>query len=55
MTVSLPRSHFNELIKDGRLKHRVDAFEHGSRQGLGRCRRHAPGRQRDRAPAARAR
>ena len=29
VTVSLPRSHFNELVKDGRLKHWVDAFERG--------------------------
>ena len=29
VTVLLPRSHFNELVKDGRLKHWVDAFEHG--------------------------
>ena len=29
VTVSLPRSHFNELVKDGRLKHWVEAFEHG--------------------------
>ena len=27
--VSIPRSHFNELAKDGRLKHWVDAYEHG--------------------------
>jgi hypothetical protein len=27
--VSIPRSHFNELAKDGRLKHWVEAYEHG--------------------------
>ena len=27
--VSIPRSHFNELAKDGRLKHWVDAYEKG--------------------------
>jgi len=27
--VSVPRSHFNELAKEGRLKHWVDAFERG--------------------------
>lgn len=27
--ISIPRSHFNELAKDGRLKHWVDAYEHG--------------------------
>jgi len=27
--VSVPRSHFNELAKDGRLKDWVDAYEHG--------------------------
>jgi hypothetical protein len=27
--VSLPRSHFNELAKDGRVAHWVDAYEHG--------------------------
>ena len=27
--VSVPRSHFNELAKDGRLKEWVDAYEHG--------------------------
>jgi hypothetical protein len=27
--VSLPRSHFNELATDGRLKDWVDAFDHG--------------------------
>jgi hypothetical protein len=27
--VSVARSHFNELAKDGRLKHWVDAYEHG--------------------------
>ncbi|MDQ3935119.1 MAG: hypothetical protein M3340_10885 [Actinomycetota bacterium] len=27
--VSIPRSHFNELAKDGQLKHWVEAYEHG--------------------------
>jgi hypothetical protein len=27
--VSIPRSHFNELVTDGRLKHWVEAYEHG--------------------------
>jgi hypothetical protein len=27
--VSIPRSHFNELAKDGRLRHWVEAYEHG--------------------------
>ena len=27
--VSVARSHFNELAKDGRLKHWVEAYEHG--------------------------
>ena len=27
--VSVARSHFNELATDGRLKHWVDAYEHG--------------------------
>jgi hypothetical protein len=27
--VSIPRSHFNELAKDGALKHWVEAFDHG--------------------------
>ena len=27
--VSLARSHFNELVADGRLEHWVDAYEHG--------------------------
>lgn len=27
--VSLPRSHFNELATDGRLKDWVDAYDHG--------------------------
>jgi hypothetical protein len=27
--VSVVRSHFNELAKDGRLKHWADAYEHG--------------------------
>ena len=27
--VSVVRSHFNELAREGRLKHWVDAYEHG--------------------------
>jgi hypothetical protein len=27
--VSIPRSHFNELAKDGALKHWVEAYDHG--------------------------
>lgn len=27
--ISIPRTHFNELAKDGRLKHWVDAYDHG--------------------------
>jgi hypothetical protein len=27
--ISIPRSHFNELAKDGSLKHWVEAYEHG--------------------------
>jgi hypothetical protein len=27
--VSIARSHFNELAEDGRLRHWVDAYEHG--------------------------
>ncbi|HEX8648674.1 MAG TPA: hypothetical protein VF715_17395 [Thermoleophilaceae bacterium] len=27
--VSIPRSHFNELVKDGQLKHWVEAYDHG--------------------------
>ena len=27
--ISIPRSHFNELAKDGRLKHWVEAYDHG--------------------------
>ena len=27
--VSVARSHFNELAKDGRLRHWIDAYEHG--------------------------
>ena len=27
--VSVSRSHFNELAEDGRLKHWIDAYEHG--------------------------
>ena len=29
LDVSLPRSHFNELATDGRLKDWIDAYEHG--------------------------
>ena len=29
LDVMIPRSHFNELAKDGRLKHWVEAYEHG--------------------------
>lgn len=29
LEITVPRSHFNELAKDGRLKHWVDAFEKG--------------------------
>ncbi len=29
LEVSVVRSHFNELAKEGRLKHWVDAYEHG--------------------------
>jgi hypothetical protein len=27
--VAVPRSHFNELAAEGRLRHWVDAYEHG--------------------------
>ncbi|MEA2472928.1 MAG: hypothetical protein QOE06_843 [Thermoleophilaceae bacterium] len=27
--VSIPRTHFNELARDGRLGHWVDAYDHG--------------------------
>ena len=27
--ISIPRSHFNELAKEGRLKHWVEAYDHG--------------------------
>jgi hypothetical protein len=27
--VSVARSHFNELATEGRLKHWIDAYEHG--------------------------
>lgn len=30
ITLELPRSHFNELAKDGKLKHWREAFEKGS-------------------------
>jgi hypothetical protein len=33
--VSLPRSHFNELAKDGRLRDWVDAYERGHVQVSG--------------------
>jgi hypothetical protein len=33
--VSIPRSHFNELAKDGRLKHWIEAYEHGQVQVSG--------------------
>jgi hypothetical protein len=29
LDVSIPRSHFNELAKDGRLRHWIDAYERG--------------------------
>jgi len=29
LDISLPRSHFNELATDGRLKHWREAYEHG--------------------------
>ena len=29
LDISVPRSHFNELATDGRLKDWVDAYEHG--------------------------
>ena len=29
LDVSVPRSHFNELATDGRLKHWAEAYEHG--------------------------
>ncbi len=27
--VSIPRSHFNELAADGKIKHWIEAYEHG--------------------------
>jgi hypothetical protein len=27
--ISVARSHFNELAKDGRLRHWIDAYDHG--------------------------
>ena len=33
--VSVPRSHFNELAKEGRLSHWADAYEHGHVQVSG--------------------
>ncbi len=35
LEVSVPRSHFNELAEDGRLKHWADAYEHGHVQVTG--------------------
>ena len=29
VTVAIPRSHFNELAADGRVKHWIEAYEHG--------------------------
>ena len=29
LDISVPRSHFNELAAEGRLKHWVEAYEHG--------------------------
>ncbi len=29
VTVSIPRSHFNALAAEGRVKHWIDAYEHG--------------------------
>jgi hypothetical protein len=29
VTVSIPRSHFNELATEGRVRHYREAFEHG--------------------------
>ena len=29
LDISVSRSHFNELAKEGRLRHWVDAYEHG--------------------------
>jgi hypothetical protein len=29
LAVSIARSHFNELAREGRLKHWVEAYEHG--------------------------
>jgi hypothetical protein len=29
LDISVPRSHFNELAEDGRLKDWVEAYEHG--------------------------
>jgi hypothetical protein len=29
VTVSIPRSHFNELAAEGRVKHWIEAYEHG--------------------------
>ena len=29
VSVSIPRSHFNELAADGRVKHWIEAYEHG--------------------------
>jgi hypothetical protein len=35
LTVSIPRSHFNELAADGKAKHYVDAYEGGNIQVSG--------------------
>lgn len=33
--LSIPRSHFNELASEGRVKHWRDAFEHGDAKATG--------------------
>jgi hypothetical protein len=35
VTLVAPRSHFNELAKDGRLRHWRDAYEHGYLRAVG--------------------
>ena len=35
VTVSIPRSHFNELAEDGRVKHYREAFEAGQIKATG--------------------
>jgi hypothetical protein len=35
VTVLVPRSHFNELAKDGRLRHWKDAYENGYLRATG--------------------